>query len=221
MKKADYILIVSKWLILLFITLNFNLILHLKLYGEAKPLQTKEKQKVQKEEFLPRDILKKPNAPFSTIETTASGSFIKSFIVIVVFLLILFAIIKWMQKKKLNASVDHDDSVIHILKNSPLTTNKSIQIVEINSKIYILGVGDQAISVINTIDDPKEITEIKKQCQEENLANPKKGFKDILGIYFNSVSKKGNSGKIQFSSDNSTQFFNEQKNRLKQLRNKL
>ena len=189
--------------------------------SDEKKSETKKSPKRNKP-FLSKDLLKKNRSPLSS-ETSATGTFIKSFLVLIAFLLIIYFIFKWIQKKKNGITNDHSDPVIDILRSVPLSTNKTIQLVEIGSKIYILGVGDQNISVINTIEEPTEVHNMRQLCQEEVEGADLNSFKNTFAAYFNNWSKKDQTKKkIEPPVNDATDdFFKEQRNRLKALKDKL
>ncbi len=181
---------------------------------DTKKAKNKE-QKVGQKEYLPKP---KGMANQSTLaspsNTSSTSSFLKSFVILIIFLIAVYLVFKWIQKKKSSFSpTQGDDSVIHVLKTTPITPNKSIQLVEIGNKLYILGLGDQMISLINTVDKPEEIEEIKSQCLN-NLDEPQsRSFKSILNSYFPFTNQKSKS-----RVDKTVHFLNDQRDKLKELK---
>ncbi|MDH5681050.1 MAG: flagellar biosynthetic protein FliO, partial [Spirochaetota bacterium] len=120
-----------------------------------------------------------------TPETSATSSFFKSIFILLIFLLVLYVLFKWIQKKKLKLSDPIlGDGVISVLKSSPITNNKTIQLVEIGNKIYILGLGEQNISLISVVEDPAEIVSLKDLCNDGIEDGGSGDFKTVLKSYF-------------------------------------
>ena len=175
--------------------------------------------KVQKEEFLPKPNKSNKKSSNKSSESSIIGTFFKSILVLTIFILIAYYILKKIKTKKINPGQSGTDGAINILKTSSLTSNKAIQIVEISNKIYILGIGDQMISVLNIIDETKEIEEIKNQCNKDSYQLKQKNFKDL---FYNYIKPKNNlTNKILSTTNNKQNFFNEQRNKLKELKNKF
>ena len=184
------------------------------------PLLSQEKSaskpiKEKKEVFLSKEKAKN-TTPFS-MESSATSTFIQSFIILVLFLLLLYFAIKWLQKKKWLKQAPQDDQIITLLKKTALSGNQSIQLVEIGQKVYILGLADQSISLISTIENQDEIKEIKDLCLQENTDKEMKSFKEILQSYFKPKEKLSE----PLAQEDPLKLFKEQRNKLKQLRNKF
>ncbi len=168
-----------------------------------------------KEEFLPQNPSKIEKANPSK-ETSTFSLFLKSFFILLLLLLILYAILKFIQKRKLKTLYNQQDGVIQVLKNFSIAPNKSIQLVEIAKDIYILGLGDNSISTIEKIVDPTKIENIKKLCEDKNIQSPK-SFSEILGNYFggSKISIPKRMTRPSFG------VFDQEKTRLKGLENKF
>ncbi len=181
---------------------------------DLKPAITHDK-KVAKKEYLakPKSFKSQSGNAIAT-NTSSTSSFLKSFIILILFLVAVYLIFKWIQKKKLSHShAKFDDNVIHVLKTTPITPNKSIQLVEIGKKLYILGLGDQMISLINTVDQPEEIEEIKSQCLSDTNEPQPRNFKTILNTYLPFSNQKSKS-----RVDKTVHFLKDQRNKLEELK---
>ncbi len=181
---------------------------------DPKPTITNDK-KVAKKEYLakPRSS-KSPSKNGIATNTSSTSSFLKSFIILILFLVAVYLIFRWIQKKKLSHSqAKFDDNVIHVLKTTPITANKSIQLVEIGRRLYILGLGDQMISLINTVDQPEEIEEIKSQCLSDTDEPQPRNFKTILNSYLPFSNQKSKS-----RVDKTVHFLKDQRNKLEELK---
>jgi|GEM_PF-4957853 len=89
-------------------------------------------------------------------------------------ILILIYLLFWLLNKRSKFS---RNSLYQRLGGIPLGTNKSVQILEIGNKVYVLGVGDD-VTLINILETTEDILELKLSFDGQN--NPKSGF---LGLF--------------------------------------
>ncbi len=177
----------------------------------------KNDKTAKQEEWLPRTPSRGTNP--EQFNNNSSWMFLKSFFILLIFLILIYLVFRWVQKRKILASNNQNDAVIQVLNTTSLTANKSIQLVEIGGYLYILGLGDN-ISLINRIEDPREIEELKKVCHSNLENRPAKNFNQIFGSYFSTWSKKETKKtEVANKTLNHFQFFNDRKNKLKSLKN--
>lgn len=192
--------------------------IQLNLYSQEK-IQTVKNDK--KKEFLPRQNEAKPaDNNESSFEDSAITMLIKSLFILAIFIGIAFFVFKWIEKRRHTLLTD-ENAVIKVLKTTTVSPNKSLQLVEIGKKVYILGLSDQNISLINIIEDPIEIDSVRELCKEDiTEQGQNKSFKDILLSNFNFTPNSLNKSKGG-TINSSVNFFNEQKEKLKELKKKF
>jgi len=118
------------------------------------------------------------------------------------------------------------ESVIQVLSVSPLGPGKTLHVVDMAGKVFLLGVSENNINLLTEIKDKDEIDRIRLLSSRSAPASGK-GFQDILteqiGKAFNLVSrKKENKGKTYYMDEMSgddfdVSYLNSQKNRLKKM----
>ncbi len=99
---------------------------------------------------------------------------LKTIAVLIVIVVSIFIIFRILVKNKHRIITDSD--IIKVLATFPLAAGKVIQIIEIAGKVMVLGITENNINLITTIEDKEIIDSIKLQYSKEN--NRKTGFKD-------------------------------------------
>lgn len=112
---------------------------------------------------------------------------------LVIFYLIIiiglfFVIVKFLSKK--NRWMMQGRAVKNY-GGATLAQNKSVQVVEIGSSLYILGVGD-SVTLLCKIDDPGEVETIREQLQGGN--REMQGFPSVKDWWKNRTVRKGQDG---------------------------
>ena len=99
-------------------------------------------------------------------------------------------------------------NIIKVIATYPLAGNKSIQIMEIAEKVFILGVTDTNINMITAIEDKETIDRIKLQSSKET----KGGFQSFKDQLMKLISGKAFTGQGQISN------FSDFKQRISKIR---
>lgn len=127
---------------------------------------------------------------------------------IVSLLLILFLIyimVKFLSKRN---RLFHQASSLENLGGIPLGQNKSIQIIRVGKKLYLIGVGEN----INLLEEIKEEGLIRELLENQN----KESKGDIFSVFQQSKTGGATKKDIDFK-----QQFNEELSKLKQTRKKI
>ena len=98
--------------------------------------------------------------------------------------------------------------IIKVIATYPLAGNKSIQIMEIAEKVFILGVTDSNINMITLVEDKETIDRIKLQSSKET----KGGFQSFKDQLMKLISGKAFTGQGQISN------FSDFKQRISKMR---
>jgi flagellar biogenesis protein FliO len=98
--------------------------------------------------------------------------------------------------------------IIKVLATYPLAGNKSIQIMEIAEKVFILGVTESNINMITSVEDKETIDRIKLQSSKET----KGGFQSFKDQLMKLISGKAFTGQGQISN------FSDFKQRISKMR---
>ncbi len=150
----------------------------------------KEKLKTKKNDDNPYSFLlntsgKKDKAKGNLIQQQDSWGilvikliFVLVFLIILIYLFVLF--LKKVQSKKMfNSNLPTE--LYSILGNAPITFNKNFVIIKFYDKVYLLGVSDNEISVIDKIDDIEKISNIENIIPKNDSINlAKTAFSKLL-----------------------------------------
>ena len=98
--------------------------------------------------------------------------------------------------------------IIKVIATYPLAGNKSIQIMEIAEKVFILGVTDSNINMITSVEDKETIDRIKLQSSKET----KGGFQSFKDQLMKLISGKAFTGQGKISN------FSDFKQRISKIR---
>jgi flagellar protein FliO/FliZ len=115
-------------------------------------------------------------------ETTASTEPDNAFLLLLklifytlIVLVLIYALIKFLAVRQ--RKMQHNQ-VFQALGGTPLGTNKSLQLVKVGGKIYLLGVADQ-ITLIKEITDSEETAVIEREIEEKE-SMMSKNFIDLF-----------------------------------------
>ncbi|MCM3128725.1 MULTISPECIES: flagellar biosynthetic protein FliO [unclassified Paenibacillus] len=99
----------------------------------------------------------------NTMETSYYGQLLWVIVVLIAIIAAIVLLVRWLGRKNQHF---FQKKAMRVVGGVGLGPSKSIQIVEIGSKLYILGVGED-INVIDTLADPEEISLLMKQFELE------------------------------------------------------
>ena len=140
------------------------------------------------------------------------GFFQITFILIILGIIGYFAY-KYVSKRK-TAQMEAAE-YISVLATSPLTANKHLQVVQIFDNIYILGIGDNSISLIKEVTDKNLINQIRDEAKNRL---PSLTFKEQLLKFVNKLKPGGSIKKDP--EEEALSFFKEQREKLNNLNGK-
>lgn len=114
----------------------------------------------------------------------SSGDMFAALVKVIFFLIVIIGIfllvMKVLAKKKWSWTSGR--SALRTIGGLPLGQNKSVQLVQIGTSIYVLGIGD-GVSLIHKIDDPEEIAYITASIAPNSVSSGPgwQGVRDWLG----------------------------------------
>ena len=117
----------------------------------------------------------------------SSDGFYGSVLIILLFLILLALFLKWIGRK-FSVGSGGGDEVVKVLWKGLIGSNQWIQIIDIGSKVYILGVSGNHISMIDMIDDPEGMHEIRGYCDQKKRSD-RPIFLDFLNYYWKNMGK--------------------------------
>lgn|GEM_PF-747477 len=128
---------------------------------------------------------------------------------LVIICILAYIVIKFL--KKSSHVLGTDDPYLRNVSSINIAQGKSIHVITLGEKAYIIGVTDASINKIGEVED-KNLVDAMNLEADKKTASPKKNFASMLAAFFPQTRQNEQSGKEQ---DYSVQdFFTEQRNRV-------
>ena len=122
--------------------------------------------------------------PASTI-----GVFVRMIIVLIVVVLLIYAFF-WFVKRKTNNNLKTDDDYLRRVAYLNIAPGKTVEVITLIDKAYLIGVTEDNINLLGEIDDKELITAMN--LNSDKKANIKKPatFNEVLELFLQKGSKK-------------------------------
>lgn len=126
------------------------------------------------------------------------GVFVRMIIVLIVVVLLIYAFF-WFVKRKTNNNLKTDDDYLRRVAYLNIAPGKTVEVITLIDKAYLIGVTEDNISLLGEIDDKELITAMN--LNSDKKANIKKPatFNEVLELFL----QKGNKKKSVFSQEES------------------
>lgn len=96
--------------------------------------------------------------------------------------------------RKSKASQAESSSFIQVLSNQNLPGGRTLHVIDVGGKVYLLGAGDGGVNLITQIDDKETVDEMRLHSSRQQLH--KGNFSQLLGSFFNTgESRPGDTGR--------------------------
>lgn len=151
------------------------------------------------------------------------GNMVWVMVALAIVIILIVLVIKWLSKRNQLWGANRS---MRSLGGIALGQNSSVQVVEIGSRVYIIGVGQQ-ITLLDKLVDPDEVTELMAALESQsNQAWSPKDLTDKVKQWRNRRTNQENPGKEQWNSSSSFEQMlqsklNKQADRKQQLENML
>lgn len=147
-----------------------------------------------------------PNDGISTV-----GMFFKMILSLGVVILIVFLIAR-IFKRSMGIVPSQNDSLLRKVAYLSMEPGRSVQIVTLLDRAYILGVSDNSVNLISEIDDKELVESLNLLADKNQNVSKPKSFADVLEIFVG----KGSMNKSAFSDNarNVTDILKRQRNRF-------
>jgi len=106
-----------------------------------------------------------PNIPINSPNMTGSLLWVVFALFIVIVLIVI--VIKWLSQRNRSWGTNRS---LRSLGGIPLGQHKSLQVIELSGRIYVVGVGEN-ISLLDKIDDPDEAQAVLDQIEQQSASN--------------------------------------------------
>ncbi|SDE69439.1 flagellar protein FliO/FliZ [Fontibacillus panacisegetis] len=107
--------------------------------------------------------LSQSEQPFNSEDVNLWGNLITVIVVLAIIIVLILLMVRFLGKRSRFLSPNNS---IHILGAIGLGPNKSLQVIEIGSSVYFVGVGED-ISLLDKVSDPDEVDLLHQAFEEE------------------------------------------------------
>ena len=131
--------------------------------------------------------------PSSTI-----GVFVRMIVVLIVVVLLIYAFF-WFVKRKTNNNLKTDDDYLRRVAYLNIAPGKTVEVITLIDKAYLIGVTEDNISLLGEIDDKELITAMNLNSDKQSNIKKPATFSEVLELFL----QKGNKKKSVFSQEES------------------
>lgn len=135
------------------------------------------------------DVVSQENANDEYKPASTIGVFVRMIIVLIVVVLLIYAFF-WFVKRKTNNNLKTDDDYLRRVAYLNIAPGKTVEVITLIDKAYLIGVTEDNINLLGEIDDKELITAMN--LNSDKKANIKKPatFNEVLELFLQKGSKK-------------------------------
>lgn len=138
--------------------------------------------------------------------------FLRMLIVLALVVACIYGVM-WLMKKSMRVEPVTDDPFLRKVSSVDLAVGKSVQVVTLLDRAYIVGVADGSVSLIGTVDDKELVDAMNLYADEHQNVKKPRSFSDILDIFMpNGPKDKG--GVLSGAQSNVSALLKKQRDRL-------
>lgn len=150
-------------------------------------------------------------------KTSGVWAFIRMILVLAVVIVIIYFVMNYM-KKSVNGEPDTDDVYLRKVAQVTLAPGKTVQVITLLDKGYIVGVSDNNVNLISEIDDKELISAMNISSDKQRVTKKARNFAEVLEMFMPSKSShETEATKTNIYSDASqsvTDFVEKQRKRI-------
>lgn len=124
----------------------------------------------------------------SSQSSSGIGVFIRMIVVLIIVVALIYAVF-WFIKRKTNVK-QSDDKFLRKVSHIDISAGKSVVVVTLIDKAYLLGVSDSGINLISEIDDKELIQAMNLQADKEQNTKKAINFAEVLEMFTAKNKKK-------------------------------
>lgn len=187
---------IKSLLTVVFLLLSFSIL------NAQQSTSTNQKDNVVSEQSIilnpQTDAVSQENANDEYKPASTIGVFVRMIIVLIVVVLLIYAFF-WFVKRKTNNNLKTDDDYLRRVAYLNIAPGKTVEVITLIDKAYLIGVTEDNINLLGEIDDKELITAMN--LNSDKKANIKKPatFNEVLELFL----QKGNKKKSVFSQEES------------------
>lgn len=117
--------------------------------------------------------------------------------------------------KRMSGTRFQENSIIGVLSTKPLQANRSLHVVDVGGRLYLVGTSENSVNLVAAIEDKEAVDEIRLRASQSRPRVDHKAFRDVFAGAF----RKGGSGGLGFGGSlmDSMGFMKQQRERLKKM----
>lgn len=171
----------------MFLLLSFSVL------NAQQSTSTNQKDNVVSEQSIilnpQTDAVSQENANDEYKPASTIGVFVRMIIVLIVVVLLIYAFF-WFVKRKTNNNLKTDDDYLRRVAYLNIAPGKTVEVITLIDKAYLIGVTEDNINLLGEIDDKELITAMN--LNSDKKANIKKPatFNEVLELFLQKGSKK-------------------------------
>lgn len=171
----------------MFLLLSFSIL------NAQQSASTNQKDNVVSEQSIilnpQTDAVYQENANDEYKPASTIGVFVRMIIVLIVVVLLIYAFF-WFVKRKTNNNLKTDDDYLRRVAYLNIAPGKTVEVITLIDKAYLIGVTEDNINLLGEIDDKELITAMN--LNSDKKANIKKPatFNEVLELFLQKGSKK-------------------------------
>ena len=120
-------------------------------------------------------------------KTSGVWAFIRMILVLAVVIVIIYFVMNYM-KKSVNGEPDTDDVYLRKVAQVTLAPGKTVQVITLLDKGYIVGVSDNNVNLISEIDDKELISAMNISSDKQRVTKKARNFAEVLEMFMPSKS---------------------------------
>ncbi|MGN0749408.1 MAG: flagellar biosynthetic protein FliO [Treponema sp.] len=178
---------IKSLLTVVFLLLSFDIL------NAQQSTSTNQKDNVVSEQSIilnpQTDAVSQENANDEYKPASTIGVFVRMIIVLIVVVLLIYAFF-WFVKRKTNNNLKTDDDYLRRVAYLNIAPGKTVEVITLIDKAYLIGVTEDNINLLGEIDDKELITAMN--LNSDKKANIKKPatFNEVLELFLQKGSKK-------------------------------
>lgn len=153
----------------------------------------------------------------AALERPRSGStvwvFFRMIFVLIVVVVCIYLVMNFM-RRKMGGAVADDDTFLRKVAQVSVAPGKTVQIVTLLERAYLIGVTDNSIDLLGEINDKELVDAMNLNADRNQNAARARNFSDILSLFLNPKNPNATEGERN-ASKSITEFFNKQKEKFK------
>ena len=171
----------------MFLLLSFSIL------NAQQSTSTNQKDNIVSEQSIilnpQTDAVSQENANDEYKPASTIGVFVRMIIVLIVVVLLIYAFF-WFVKRKTNNNLKTDDDYLRRVAYLNIAPGKTVEVITLIDKAYLIGVTEDNINLLGEIDDKELITAMN--LNSDKKANIKKPatFNEVLELFLQKGSKK-------------------------------